>query len=170
MSGSTDTVTARPTGQIRVGTRTVEVPGAWVGGTWVDASVLAHAHRSARGGFDFTVRSGEVADALVDHGFATRVEGRTLRGAGDEVVAAAAHAAAQQTPRPADRAGMAVVPEARRAEEIAGWCSSSHHLHPVPAVVEGRRARSDGDPWAERVRLCGRCADLLGAAGFFEAC
>ncbi len=53
--------------------------------------------------------------------------------------------------------------------EVRGWCASTHHVEPVRAVVEGRRGRSHDDPWAEDVRLCGRCADLLGEAGFFSA-
>lgn len=143
---------------VTMATRTVEVSGAWAGGTWIDAAVLAHAHRSARGGFDFTVRSTEVADALVAHGLASRVEGRTLRGS-------------------ATAAEVSDVPQPRRSQpgqpaaalrEVRGWCSSAHHVEPVRAVVEGRRGRSADDPWAEDVRLCGRCADLLGDAGFFQ--
>lgn len=135
-------------------TRTVE--GAWAGGTWIDASVLAHAWRSAQGGFDFTVRSTEVADALVAHGVATRVSGRTLRGA--------AAASVAQEP--------VVVPSPRRphpTETITGWCGSAHHATPVEAVVAGRRARHADDEQGETVRLCGRCADLLTDAGFFRA-
>lgn len=152
---------------VTMATRTVEVSGAWAGGTWIDAAVLAHAHRSARGGFDFTVRSTEVADALVAHGLASRVDGRTLRGS-------AAVAEVCDVPQSSDRS----VPEPRRSEqrpagpsvrEVRGWCSSTHHVEPVRAVVEGRRGRGAGDPWAEDVRLCGRCADLLGEAGFFQA-
>lgn len=140
-----------PTG-LRMTTRTVE--GAWAGGTWIDASVLAHAWRSAQGGFDFTVRSTEVADALVAHGVATRVTGRTLRGA------------VAQEP---------VVPEPRRPHpseggtRLARWCSSTHHTTPVDAVVAGRRARHADDVHGEEVSLCGRCADLLGDAGYFQA-
>lgn len=46
---------------------------------------------------------------------------------------------------------------------------SSHHHLPVEAVVSGYRQRSavvaDG---TEQVALCGRCADMLGGAGFFH--
>lgn len=143
---------------VTMATRTVEVAGAWAGGTWIDAAVLAHAHRSARGGFDFTVRSAEIADALVAHGLASRVDGRTLRGRTEvsEVCEQAQH------PTPS-------VPQPVSPRDVRGWCSSTHHVEPVPAVVEGRRGRSAQDPWAEDVRLCGRCADLLGEAGFFRA-
>lgn len=138
-------------------TRTVE--GAWAGGTWIDASVLAHARRSAQGGFDFTVRSTEVADALVSHGVATRVSGRTLRGTEAAYVAPLA-----QEP--------VVVPSPRRphpSEHVTGWCGSTHHATPVEAVVAGRRARHADDEHGEVVRLCARCADLLTDAGFFQA-
>lgn len=141
---------------VTMATRTVEVSGAWAGGTWIDAAVLAHAHRSARGGFDFTVRSTEVADALVAHGLASRVDGRTLRGS-----ATVAEVCDVPQPRNAE--------QQPAAQEVRGWCSSTHHVEPVHAVVEGRRGRGAGDPWAEDVRLCGRCADLLGEAGFFQA-
>lgn len=141
---------------VRLATRTVEVPGAWVGGTWIDATVLAQAHRSARGGFDFTVRTAAVADALVSHGLAERVEGRTLRGS-----RGATELSDQGVPAPRR--------EQHPARTVSGPCSSTHHPEPVPAVVEGRRGRSLDDPWAEDVRLCGRCADLLGEAGFFAA-
>lgn len=144
---------------VTMATRTVEVSGAWAGGTWIDAAVLAHAHRSARGGFDFTVRSTEVADALVAHGLASRVDGRTLRGS-----AAVADVCDVPQPRRIEPAE----PARPAAREVRGWCSSTHHVELVPAVVEGRRARSAQDPWAEDVRLCGRCADLLGEAGFFQ--
>lgn len=144
---------------VTMATRTVEVSGAWAGGTWIDAGVLAHAHRSARGGFDFTVRSTEVADALVAHGLASRVEGRTLRGS-----ATVAEVCDVPRPRRSEVAG----PGRPGAREVRGWCSSRHHVEPVRAVVEGRRGRSAEDPWAEDVRLCGRCADLLGEAGFFQ--
>ena len=139
----------RRPGGLRPGTRTVEVSGAWAGGTWIDASVLAQAQRSARGGFDFTVRSGEVADALVRHGLASRTQGRALRGA---AVACDVR-----------------LEEAAPAAPVTGWCASTHHVQAVAAVVGGRRGRSHDDPWAEDVRLCGRCADLLGEAGFFTA-
>ncbi len=145
---------------VTMATRTVEVSGAWAGGTWIDAAVLAHAHRSARGGFDFTVRSTEVADALVAHGLASRVDARTLRGS-------AAVAEVCEVPQTVDRTVRQSVPQPR--PEVRGWCSSTHHVEPVRAVVEGRRGRGAGDPWAEDVRLCGRCADLLGEAGFFRA-
>ncbi|WP_300405259.1 hypothetical protein [uncultured Nocardioides sp.] len=151
MTSSTVTETDRPVPGVRVGTRTVEVSGAWAGGTWIDAAVLAQAERSALGGFDFTVRSGEVADALVRHGLATRSSDRSLRGS--TVVSAVRREQAVPAPRP----------------EVRGWCASTHHVEPVRAVVEGRRGRSQDDPWAEDVRLCGRCADLLGEAGFFTA-
>lgn len=141
-----------PTG-LRMTTRTVE--GAWAGGTWIDAGVLAHAWRSAQGGFDFTVRSTEVADALVAHGVATRVSGRTLRGN-----------------EPGAEAEPVVVPAPRRPSEarqqVAGWCGSTHHVSPVEAVVAGRRARHADDAHGEAVSLCARCADLLGDAGFFQ--
>lgn len=140
---------------VTMATRTVEVSGAWAGGTWIDAAVLAHAHRSARGGFDFTVRSAEVADALVAHGLASRVDGRTLRGSA--AVVDVCDVAPLRRPQPE-----------QAAREVRGWCSSTHHVEPVRAVVEGRRGRSAEDPWAEDVRLCGRCADLLGDAGFFQ--
>ena len=80
MTSCTVTETGRPVAGVRVGTRTVEVCGAWAGGTWIDATVLAQAERSALGGFDFAVRSAEVADALVRHGLATRSGERSLRG------------------------------------------------------------------------------------------
>jgi hypothetical protein len=149
---------------VTMATRTVEVSGAWAGGTWIDAAVLAHAHRSARGGFDFTVRSTEVADALVAHGLASRVDGRTLRGS-------AAVAEVCDVPQPLRQSVRETVPQPRSEvrPEVRGWCSSTHHVEPVRAVVEGRRGRGAGDPWAEDVRLCGRCADLLGEAGFFQA-
>ena len=150
-SSCTVTETGRPVAGVRAGTRTVEVSGAWAGGTWIDATVLAQAERSALGGFDFTVRSGEVADALVRHGLATRSSDRSLRGS--TVVSAVRREQAVPAPRP----------------EVRGWCASTHHVEPVRAVVEGRRGRSQDDPWAEDVRLCGRCADLLGEAGFFTA-
>jgi hypothetical protein len=143
---------------VTMATRTVEVSGAWAGGTWIDAAVLAHAYRSARGGFDFTVRSTEVADALVAHGLASRVDGRTLRGS-------ASVADVCDVPGPRRAQPVQAVPAAR---EVRGWCSSTHHVEPVRAVVEGRRGRSSEDPWPEDVRLCGRCADLLGDAGFFQ--
>ena len=95
--------------------------------------------------------SGEVADALVRHGLATRSSDRSLRGS--TVVSAVRREQAVPAPRP----------------EVRGWCASTHHVEPVRAVVEGRRGRSQDDPWAEDVRLCGRCADLLGEAGFFTA-
>lgn len=144
---------------VTMATRTVEVSGAWAGGTWIDAAVLAHAHRSARGGFDFTVRSTEVADALVAHGLASRVDGRTLRGS-------AGIAELAEVPQPRGSEPVRPTPAVRK---VRGWCSSTHHVEPVRAVVEGRRCRSDDDPWAEDVRLCERCADLLGEAGFFRA-
>jgi hypothetical protein len=144
---------------VTMATRTVEVSGAWAGGTWIDAAVLAHAHRSARGGFDFTVRSAEVADALVAHGLASRVDGRTLRGS-------ATVADVCDVPQP--RRSEAAQPARPAMREVRGWCASTHHVDPVKAVVEGRRGRSAEDPWAEDVRLCGRCADLLGDAGFFQ--
>ena len=150
MTSCTVTETDRPVPGVRVGTRTVEVCGAWAGGTWIDATVLAQAERSALGGFDFAVRSAEVADALVRHGLATRSGERSLRGS--SVVSVVRD---QEVPAP-------------RAE-VRGWCASTHHVEPVRAVVEGRRGRSQDDPWAEDVRLCGRCADLLGEAGFFTA-
>ncbi|CAB4765564.1 hypothetical protein GCM10027270_00510 [Nocardioides ginkgobilobae] len=143
---------------VTMATRTVEVSGAWAGGTWIDAAVLAHAHRSARGGFDFTVRSAEVADALVAHGLASRVDGRTLRGSA--TVVDVCDVAPPRRPQPEQTV--------QAAREVRGWCSSTHHVEPVRAVVEGRRGRSAEDPWAEDVRLCGRCADLLGDAGFFQ--
>lgn len=143
---------------VTMATRTVEVSGAWAGGTWIDAAVLAHAHRSARGGFDFTVRSAEVADALVAHGLASRVDGRTLRGSA--TVVDVCDVASPRRPQPEQTV--------QAAREVRGWCSYTHHVEPVRAVVEGRRGRSAEDPWAEDVRLCGRCADLLGDAGFFQ--
>ena len=146
-SSCTVTETGRPVAGVRAGTRTVEVSGAWAGGTWIDATVLAQAERSALGGFDFTVRSGEVADALVRHGLATRSGDRALRGS--TVVSAVRREQEVPAPRP----------------EVRGWCASTHHVEPV----QGRRGRSHDDPWAEDVRLCGRCADLLGEAGFFTA-
>lgn len=157
MTSSTVTEAAR----LQLTTRTVE--GAWAGGTWIDAGVLAHAWRSAQGGFDFTVRSTRVADALVTHGLATRVSGRTLRG-----TAAVQEPVAQEP---------VVVPSPRRphpsensqVREVTGWCASSHHVTPVAAVVAGRRARHADDAHGEAVRLCARCADLLGDAGFFRA-
>lgn len=155
MTSSTVTETG-PTG-LRMTTRTVE--GAWAGSTWIDAGVLAHAWRSAQGGFDFTVRSTEVADALVAHGVATRVSGRTLRGAD-----ASAEPVVVPSPR---RPSEARATETR--EQVTGWCSSSHHASPVEAVVEGRRARHADDAHGEAVRLCGRCADLMSDAGFFQA-
>ena len=93
----------------------------------------------------------EVADALVRHGLATRSGDRALRGS--TVVSAVRREQEVPAPRP----------------EVRGWCASTHHVEPVRAVVEGRRGRSHDDPWAEDVRLCGRCADLLGEAGFFTA-
>ena len=153
---NSSTVTEQgPTG-LRMTTRTVE--GAWAGGTWIDANVLAHAWRSAQGGFDFTVRSTDVADALVAHGVATRVSGRTLRGS----VAAAEPVVVPSPRRPSEA-------RERSQEQVTGWCSSSHHASPVEAVVAGRRARHADDPHGEAVRLCGRCADLLTDAGFFQA-
>ena len=112
----------RRPGGLRPGTRTVEVSGAW---------------------------AGEVADALVRHGLASRTQGRALRGA---AVACDVR-----------------LEEAAPAAPVTGWCASTHHVQAVPAVVGGRRGRSHDDPWAEDVRLCGRCADLLGEAGFFTA-
>lgn len=140
-----------PTG-LRMTTRTVE--GAWAGDTWIDATVLAHAWRSAQGGFDFTVRSTQVADALVAHGVATRVRDRTLRGA---------DGAAEPVVVPSPRE------PAEAREQVGGHCSSTHHVSPAPAVVAGRRARYADDVQGEAVRLCGRCADLLTDAGFFQA-
>lgn len=154
---------------VRAATRTIEVPGAWAGGTWIDATVLAHAERSARGGFDFTVRSGEVADALVSHGLASRVEGRTLRGRPEVSEVCAAVPTPRPAPRTAPPAAPRTAPRTTPRREVSGWCSSTHHVEPVPAVVAGRRGRSIDDPWAEEVRLCARCAQLLGEAGFFAA-
>jgi hypothetical protein len=122
-------------------TRTVEVQGAWIGDTWVDDGVLAMARRSAEGGFGFRVRSAQVADAMVRSGLATRDAEGALQGRRMPAYAA----------------------------PVRGWCASTHHPEPTRAVVEGRRGRSTDDPWAEDVRLCGRCADLLGEAGFFTA-
>ena len=53
--------------------------------------------------------------------------------------------------------------------DLGRWCSSAHHLQPMPAEVAGTRARGADDPHGEDVSLCGRCADLLGDAGFFVA-
>lgn len=140
--------TYAPVPGVRPATRTVEVRGAWVGATWVDHGVLDMVQRSAEGGFPFRVRSEEVADALVGLGLATRDAAGSLRGE---------RVAAEPTYDRGSGAG------------VTGWCASTHHLEPVPAVVEGRRGRSADDPWAEEVGLCGRCADLMGSAGFFRS-
>lgn len=137
---------------LQMTTRTVE--GAWAGGTWIDASVLAHAWRSAQGGFEFTVRTAEVADALVAHGVAERVAGRTLRGTVSEEPVVPA----PRRPHPSEG-----------GTRLARWCGSTHHTTPVDAVVAGRRARHADDAHGEEVSLCGRCADLLGDAGYFQA-
>lgn len=172
-----------PSATLRRETRLLSVSGAWVRGTWVDDAVLEHCRRSAQGGFGFRVRSSQVGHALVDAGLADRdrrdpslLTGTSLAG-GLDAATAAAPAAPRATARP-PRAGFVAEPTAAAtprptaplAEEFLGFCASAHHAAPVEATVSGLR-QSNGAATAhtEAVVLCGRCADMLGSAGFFTA-
>lgn len=125
--------------------------GAWLGGVHVDQVVLDQLRRSAEGRFAVRVASPRVAQALVAAGLAARLADGSLLGT------FAAMSRAEEQSR-------TTVPGPRRP---ARWCDSSHHLHPTPADVVGVRGREPGDPHAENVSLCRRCADLLGDAGYF---
>lgn len=176
-----------PSATLRRETRLLSVSGAWVRGTWVDDAVLEHCRRSAQGGFGFRVRSSQVGHALVDAGLADRdrrdpslLTGTSLAGGLD--AATVAPPASGATARP-PRAGFVAEPRAAAApaaaaprptvpdaEEFLGFCASAHHASPVEATVSGLR-QSNGAARAhtEAVVLCGRCADMLGSAGFFTA-
>ena len=133
--------------------------GAWVRGTWVDAAVLAQLHRSAEGRFAVRLSSGETAAALVAAGLAARLADGSLLGTFEAM-------------RAAEEGGLLLDEEPAHAAprvDLGRWCSSAHHLQPMPAEIAGTRARGADDPHREDVSLCGRCADLLGDAGFFVA-
>lgn len=157
-------------------TRPATVSGAWLGRTWVDDAVLRVAEETSRAGLPFLAPSHEVGEAFVGCGLAVWQDRRrrVLRGTA-LLAAVAAELADDAAPAEPDAAWLDALfadDEATGADpaQALGHCSSSHHPAYTPATVRGVQAVGDGSPFTMHVTLCDRCADLLGAAGYFVAC